>query len=76
MIFLQGCTSKVASIKQDRIKLDYSPLLLPSKRDFSAVAMSEKESAFMAWELYAYIKELENALGACVEMGSLRRNGE
>lgn len=30
----------------------------------------------MVWELYLYTKELENALNACVEMGSLRRNGE
>ena len=70
-MFLAGCSSKheIISISKERAKLDYSKLL-SVKRDFSATASTESEAAAMVWELYLYTKELENALGACVEMGS------
>lgn len=76
-MFLAGCSSKheIISLSKERPKLDYSELL-KVRRDFSATASSESEAAAMVWELYLYTKELENALNACVEMGSLRRNGE
>ena len=70
-MFLVGCTSKheIISISKERAKLDYSKLL-SVKRDFSGAASTESEAAAMVWELYLYTKELENALNACVEMGS------
>ena len=70
-MFLVGCSSKheIVSISKERAKLDYSELL-SVKRDFSATASTGSEAAAMVWELYLYTKELENALGACVEMGS------
>ena len=70
-MFLVGCSSKheIVTIQKQRAKSDYSKLL-SVKRDFSAVASTESEAALMVWELYLYTKELENVLGACVEMGS------
>lgn len=70
-MFLVGCSSKheIVTIQKQRAKSDYSKLL-SVKRDFSAAASTESEAAAMVWELYLYTKELENALGACVEMGS------
>ena len=69
--FLAGCSSKheIVTIQKQRAKSDYSKLL-KVRRDFSATASTESEAALMVWELYLYTKELENALGACVEMGS------
>lgn len=70
-MFLAGCSSKheIISISKERAKLDYSKLL-SVKRDFSRAASTESEAATMVWELYLYTKELENALSACVEIGS------
>ena len=70
-MFLVGCSSKheIVTIQKQRAKSDYSKLL-SVKRDFSATASTESEAAAMVWELYLYTKELENALGVCVEMGS------
>ncbi|MCI7247422.1 MAG: hypothetical protein MR481_05815 [Campylobacter sp.] len=70
-MFLVGCSSKheIVTIQKQRAKSDYSKLL-SVKRDFSSTASTESEAAAMVWELYLYTKELENALGACVEMGS------
>lgn len=70
-MFLVGCTTKheIVSLSKERPKLDYSELL-SVKRDFSSAASTESEAAAMVWELYLYTKELENALGVCVEMGS------
>lgn len=70
-MFLAGCSSKheIISISKERPKLDYSKLL-KVRREFSGAASSESEAAAMVWELYLYTKELENALNACVEMGS------
>lgn len=70
-MFLAGCGGKheIISLSKERPKLDYSELL-KVRRDFSAVASTESEAAAMVWELYLYTKELENALNACVEMGS------
>ena len=70
-MFLAGCSSKheIVTIQKQRAKSDYSKLL-KVRRDFSATASTESEAALMVWELYLYTKELENALGACVEMGS------
>lgn len=70
-MFLVGCSSKheIVSLSKERPKLDYSKLL-SVKRDFNNTASSESEAALMVWELYLYTKELENALQACVEMGS------
>ena len=70
-MFLAGCSSKheIVNISKERPKLDYSKLL-SVRRDFSGAASTESEAAAMVWELYLYTKELENALGVCVEMGS------
>ena len=70
-MFLVGCTTKheIVSLSKERPKLDYSELL-SVKRDFNNTASTESEAAAMVWELYLYTKELENALGVCVEMGS------
>ena len=70
-MFLVGCSSKheIVSLSKERPKVDYSELL-SVKRDFNNTASTESEAAAMVWELYLYTKELENALGACVEMGS------
>ena len=70
-MFLVGCTTKheIVSLSKERPKVDYSKLL-SVKRDFSSTASTESEAAAMVWELYLYTKELENALNACVEMGS------
>lgn len=66
---LVGCGSKheIVTIQKQRAKSDYSKLL-KVRRDFNQTASSESEAAAMVWELYLYTKELENALGACVEM--------
>ena len=70
-MFLVGCTTKheIVSLSKERPKVDYSKLL-SVKRDFNNTASTESEAAAMVWELYLYTKELENALNACVEMGS------
>ena len=70
-MFLVGCSSKheIVSLSKERPKVDYSELL-SVKRDFNNTASTESEAAAMVWELYLYTKELENALGVCVEMGS------
>ena len=70
-MFLVGCTTKheIVSLSKERPKVDYRKLL-SVKRDFSSSASTESEAAAMVWELYLYTKELENALGVCVEMGS------
>lgn len=36
--------------------------------DFNVSASSELEASLMLWDLYAYIKELQTALKACMEM--------
>lgn len=63
-----GCSSKheikTAQIEQD--KQDFSRLVLPTKPNFDLNASDENEAALLVWELYAYIKELENSLEACV----------
>ena len=71
MMFLVGCSSKheIVTIQKQRAKSDYSKLL-SVKRDFNNTASTESEAAAMVWELYLYTKDLENALNACVEMGS------
>ena len=70
-MFLVGCTTKheIVSLSKESPKVDYSKLL-SVKRDFNNTASTESEAAAMVWELYLYTKELENALNACVEMGS------
>lgn len=42
--------------------------ILSVRADFNKTATNELEASLMLWDLYAYIKELENALKACVEM--------
>ena len=36
--------------------------------DFNKTADDEMGAVLMAWDLYAYIKELENSLKACIEI--------
>ena len=70
MAFITGCTSKqeikiapATSLKIRPDELIFSPYI-----DTNRSATTELEASLMAWDLYAYIRELENALSACKEM--------
>lgn len=39
-----------------------------NKPYFNRGADDDLSASLMLWDLYAYIKELENALGACIEL--------
>lgn len=59
---MQGCTSKETLITTpvNSPKIDFTPVIaeLPIM-DFNRTAKTEQEASLMAWDLYAYIKELE-----------------
>lgn len=61
---MQGCTSKETLITTPVTNdISFSKLIydLPMA-DFNRTARSEQEASVMAWDLYLYIKELENRL--------------
>lgn len=59
---MQGCTSKetLISTPVNKPKIDFKPIIaeLPIM-DFNRTAKTEQEASLMAWDLYAYIRELE-----------------
>lgn len=61
-LFMQGCTNKetLISTPVNKPKIDFTPVIaeLPIM-DFNRTAKTEQEASLMAWDLYAYIKELE-----------------
>lgn len=68
MMSLQGCGKSVIQTAPIQNKsADFSPLLEVSA-DFNKSASNDVEASLMLWDLYAYIKELENSLKACIEM--------
>ncbi|CUU68258.1 Uncharacterised protein [Campylobacter hyointestinalis subsp. hyointestinalis] len=59
---MQGCTSKetLISTPVNSPKISFTPVIaeLPIM-DFNRTAKTEQEASLMAWDLYAYIRELE-----------------
>lgn len=59
---MQGCTSKetLISTPVNSPKISFTPVIaeLPIM-DFNRTAITEQEASIMAWDLYAYIRELE-----------------
>ncbi len=68
---MQGCTSKTTVLTKpvQPPKISFVPVVadLPIM-DFNRTALTEKEAALMAWDLYSYIKELELSLQSVKEV--------
>ena len=70
-LFITGCGSKPIAIQAQQVeRLEVKKMIRVNKPYFNRSADDDLTASLMLWDLYAYIKELENALGACVEMGS------
>ena len=70
-LFITGCGSKPIAIQAQKVeRLEVKKMIRVNKPYFNRSADDDLSASLMLWDLYAYIKELENALGACVEMGS------
>ena len=70
-LFITGCGSKPIAIQAQKVeRLEIKKMINVNKPYFNRSADDDLTASLMLWDLYAYIKELENALGACVEMGS------
>ena len=70
MLFITGCTSKqeIKISQATSLKIRPDELIFEPYLDTNRSATTELQASLMAWDLYAYIKELENALNACKEM--------
>lgn len=68
--FITGCTSKQEIKIAQATSLNIRPdeLLFAPYIDTNRTASTELQASLMAWDLYAYIRELQNALTACKEM--------
>lgn len=66
MLSLAGCAKAVKTAPLEVNKADFSGFYAVSA-DFDKTASNEIEASLMLWDLYAYIKELENKLKICVE---------
>ena len=49
-------------------RLEIKKMINVNKPYFNRSADDDLSASLMLWDLYAYIKELENALGACIEL--------
>ena len=70
MAFTTGCTSKqeIKISQATSLKIRPDELIFAPYLDTNRSATTELQASLMAWDLYAYIRELENALSACKEM--------
>ena len=70
MAFITGCTSKqeIKISQATSLKIRPDELIFEPYLDTNRTATTELQASLMAWDLYAYIRELENALSACKEM--------
>lgn len=62
MIFLGGCAKQAQAQKVD---INMRELIEMPSIYTDQNATNEQEASLMAWDLYQYIRELENALRAC-----------
>ena len=70
-LFITGCGSKPIAIQAQQVeRLEVKKMINVNKPYFNRSADDDLSASLMLWDLYAYIKELENALGACIELES------
>ena len=70
-LFITGCGSKPIAIQAQKVeRLEIKKMIRVNKPYFNRSADDDLSASLMLWDLYAYIKELENALGACIELES------
>ena len=70
-IFITGCGSKPIAIQAQQVeRLEVKKMIRVNKPYFNRSADDDLSASLMLWDLYAYIKELENALNACIELES------
>ena len=68
-LFITGCGSKPIAIQAQKVeRLEIKKMIKVNKPYFNRSADDDLSASLMLWDLYAYIKELENALGACIEL--------
>ena len=70
-LFITGCGSKPIAIQAEQVeRLEVKKMIRVNKPYFNRNADDDLSASLMLWDLYAYIKELENALDACIELES------
>ena len=68
-LFITGCGSNPIAIQAQQVeRLEVKKMIRVNKPYFNRSADDDLSASLMLWDLYAYIKELENALDACVEL--------
>ena len=68
-LFITGCGSKPIAIQAQQVeRLEVKKMIKVNKPYFNRNADDDLSASLMLWDLYAYIKELENALNACIEL--------
>lgn len=68
-LFITGCGSKPIAIQAQQVeRLEVKKMIRVNKPYFNRSADDDLTASLMLWDLYAYIKELENALDACIEL--------
>ena len=67
--FITGCGSKPIAIQAQQVeRLEVKKMIKVNKPYFNRSADDDLSASLMLWDLYAYIKELENALNTCIEL--------
>ena len=67
--FITGCGSKPIAIQAQQVeRLEVKKMIKVNKPYFNRNADDDLSASLMLWDLYAYIKELENALNTCIEL--------
>lgn len=67
--FITGCGNKPIAIQAQQVeRLEVKKMIRVNKPYFNRSADDDLSASLMLWDLYAYIKELENALDACIEL--------
>ena len=70
-LFITGCGSKPIAIQAQQVeRLEVKKMIKVNKPYFNRSADDDLSASLMLWDLYAYIKELENALNTCIELES------
>ena len=70
-LFITGCGSKPIAIQAQQVeRLEVKKMIKVNKPYFNRSADDDLSASLMLWDLYTYIKELENALDACIELQS------
>ena len=68
-LFITGCGSKPIAIQAQQVeRLEVKKMIRVNKPYFNRSADDDLSASLMLWDLYAYIKELENALDVCIEL--------